>query len=268
MLVPAWRVLAILISTPVVAIIFSAFAGSILDPDWTNLVTRMVSWTWLVVWLTVLVRQYQVDLPILFGPLPDRSDLLRCVGIGLLLVAVSIAAYCLVYYLLLAFAPDYVELWLGDGSGMLIRYRGSFPVTKNTVHFLQLVFMIPFVEEVLFRGFLLRRLARRWGPAAGLWITSLLFGLLHPEVLGTVVFSFVVGVLYLGTRSLWIPIAVHSAHNAVVWLWGLVYEFGDPFSVQQEQLVVFLVAVLGLVIGVPWLIYFFRQNRISELARP
>ncbi|HWQ03663.1 MAG TPA: CPBP family intramembrane glutamic endopeptidase [Candidatus Nitrosotenuis sp.] len=41
------------------------------------------------------------------------------------------------------------------------------------------ILVAPLVEETLFRGFLYPVLARRWGPAGGVLLTGLLFGLLH-----------------------------------------------------------------------------------------
>ena len=48
---------------------------------------------------------------------------------------------------------------------------------------LAVVFVIgaPLAEELFFRGILLRSLARRWGPAAGIAGSGLLFGLVHAE---------------------------------------------------------------------------------------
>ena len=80
------------------------------------------------------------------------------------------------------------------------------------------------IEEILFRGILLRVLDAWLGSWAALGITSLLFGLIHMTnpgaslvtALGLVVEAGVLlGAAYLLTRRLWFAIGLHIAWNAV-----------------------------------------------------
>ncbi len=75
---------------------------------------------------------------------------------------------------------------------------------------------VPFVEEVFFRGFLFAGLAARYGLYVGVAVSAALFALVHFS-LATIIPIFVTGVLfalvYHTTRSIWIPIAAHSAQN-------------------------------------------------------
>jgi membrane protease YdiL (CAAX protease family) len=81
-----------------------------------------------------------------------------------------------------------------------------------------------FMEEILFRGFLLRVLDAWLGSWAALAITSVLFGLVHlsnpgASVFGAVAIMLEAGVLlgaaYLLTRRLWLAIGIHAAWNFV-----------------------------------------------------
>ncbi|MGP5006897.1 CPBP family intramembrane glutamic endopeptidase [Brachybacterium tyrofermentans] len=81
-----------------------------------------------------------------------------------------------------------------------------------------------FLEEILFRGVLLRVLDSWVGSWAALAITSLLFGLIHMTnpgasvltALGLVVEAGVLlGAAYLLTRRLWLVIGIHIAWNTV-----------------------------------------------------
>ncbi|WP_193103765.1 CPBP family intramembrane glutamic endopeptidase [Brachybacterium sp. FME24] len=80
------------------------------------------------------------------------------------------------------------------------------------------------IEEVLFRGILLRVLEAWMGSWAALAITSVLFGLVHLTndgasiltALGLVIEAGVLlGAAYLLTRRLWLAIGIHIAWNAV-----------------------------------------------------
>jgi hypothetical protein len=83
-------------------------------------------------------------------------------------------------------------------------------------------------EETVFRGYVLRLVTERWGPAWGLTVSSLLFGLVHlmnptpgakgiEHFVGPVFITFeaglLMGALFLLTRRLWLPIGLHWAWN-------------------------------------------------------
>ena len=80
---------------------------------------------------------------------------------------------------------------------------------------------VPFVEEVFFRGFLFAGLAARYGLYVGIAVSAALFALVHFS-LATIIPIFVTGILfglvYHVTRSIWIPIAAHSAQNILALL--------------------------------------------------
>jgi tetratricopeptide (TPR) repeat protein len=74
-------------------------------------------------------------------------------------------------------------------------------------------------EEAFCRGFLGRGLVARAGPALGVLLTALLFGLLHIDpvrVCATAVLGVGLHVAYLSARSLWAPVLLHALHNGLV----------------------------------------------------
>lgn len=81
----------------------------------------------------------------------------------------------------------------------------------------------PFVEELFFRGLLLRSLRRRMPPAAAVGLSSVIFGLAHASALpgpavalvmiSLSVFGAVLGVLALKTGRLGPSIVTHSVFN-------------------------------------------------------
>lgn len=76
----------------------------------------------------------------------------------------------------------------------------------------------PVVEELFFRGLLLRSLTALTNPAVAIVISGLLFGLAHFEALqfaGLAVFGMVLGVLAWRLRRLGPSIAAHMSFNTV-----------------------------------------------------
>jgi CAAX protease family protein len=80
----------------------------------------------------------------------------------------------------------------------------------------------PVVEELVFRGLILRRLVARRGFWPGVIWSALIFALLHPHMLfGAWVFAVICSLLYLATGSLLVPIAVHILHNTALAVPGI-----------------------------------------------
>jgi membrane protease YdiL (CAAX protease family) len=76
----------------------------------------------------------------------------------------------------------------------------------------------PIVEELFFRGLVLRSLLRRWGATASVIGSALLFGVVHLELLqlpALVMLGLVLGVLAVRTGRLGPSIWAHGAFNAV-----------------------------------------------------
>lgn len=83
-----------------------------------------------------------------------------------------------------------------------------------------------FVEELLFRGYLLVVLARWLGTTRALWLLALPFGLFHfpgldllalgKMVMTTGTMHFVYGYVFLATRSLWAAVALHAIGNTLL----------------------------------------------------
>jgi membrane protease YdiL (CAAX protease family) len=78
------------------------------------------------------------------------------------------------------------------------------------------VVIAPVVEELVFRGIVLRRWAFKWGVWRGLLASSAVFGLLHgPSAPGLIAFGVVMGLVYIKTSNLWVPIGCHMLNNAL-----------------------------------------------------
>jgi membrane protease YdiL (CAAX protease family) len=75
-----------------------------------------------------------------------------------------------------------------------------------------------FTEELFFRGYLLNRIAATQSTAVALVVSSVVFGAFHFDPVHTplaTAMGFYLGLCMLHTRSLWVPIAAHTANNAL-----------------------------------------------------
>jgi membrane protease YdiL (CAAX protease family) len=113
------------------------------------------------------------------------------------------------------------------------------------------------VEELWCRGFLGRGFVGRYGWVGGVGLASLFFGLLHlyppPYVVVTAVMGACLHFAYLCSRSLWVPIAMHSANNGFAGLAavGAVPTGGMERALEAYTIVIYLLA-LGSLVACGW----------------
>lgn len=91
-----------------------------------------------------------------------------------------------------------------------------------TILFIAITVLAPIKEEVIFRGLFYKFLSKKWGFWLGLIISSVAFGLLHPDNIVSASFMGIILVLlYKQTRSLLVPIMLHFVWNVYAFI-GLV----------------------------------------------
>ena len=97
------------------------------------------------------------------------------------------------------------------------------------VIFFSAVVVAPFAEEVVFRGFIFPSVRDRWGLPAGILVSSLLFGLVHPglpSVAATFVLGAVFCALYERSGTLVAPVTAHAFFNLTMLSLSLLQRFG------------------------------------------
>jgi len=86
------------------------------------------------------------------------------------------------------------------------------------IGFIFITIVAPFLEELLFRGFIYRVFLKTWPPALASFLTALLFALVHLQ-LQSFFPLFLLGLLlnysYKKTDSVWTAVAFHSLNNLI-----------------------------------------------------
>jgi membrane protease YdiL (CAAX protease family) len=105
------------------------------------------------------------------------------------------------------------------------------------------------LEEMVFRGYVLKTL-RRYGDGLAVVITSLLFGLMHGNVL-QIPFAFIVGLvlgyLVVQTNNIWLAVGLHFLNNAMsVLLEYAGFSFEETELNRLNVLVFASIAIVGL----------------------
>lgn len=84
--------------------------------------------------------------------------------------------------------------------------------------FIRVCLLAPIVEEIVMRGFVLNSLQNTYGTLAALFVSTLLFALLHfnfVQTVSAIICGLVLGTLYIYTNSLFCCIIAHSLYNSI-----------------------------------------------------
>ena len=139
-------------------------------------------------------------------------------------------------------------------------------MAENPIGLLSICLIGPFLEEVVFRGAILRRLLeKRWQPWLAILVSAIFFATAHgnfTQGLTAIMIGTFMGWVYYRTRSIWPCVFIHALNNttACVFSWALTetaYEEGDNLPV--TALIVMTVA------GVIFL--FFAIKSIALLTK-
>ena len=123
------------------------------------------------------------------------------------LIIFSLGAFWLFGFVLSNPFPGYIEVLLQEDI--------IFP-TNGILIFLMAFYICilgPFVEEFIFRGLLLKRIAKKSNIIISIFVTNILFAIMHGDIIGSFVFGFIASLLYLLSGNLLVPIAIHVLNN-------------------------------------------------------
>jgi len=98
---------------------------------------------------------------------------------------------------------------------ILIRNRSI----SNTILLVVVAFIGPVVEEVFFRGFLYSAFKKSWGVLPALFISSVLFSVVHLQVysfLPLFIIGWLLAYIFEKTRSLFPAIFLHAIYNLIL----------------------------------------------------
>jgi membrane protease YdiL (CAAX protease family) len=138
-----------------------------------------------------------------------------------------------------------IEFATGEGFG-------EVSVVARIVDWSSLVLVTPVLEELLFRGILLRSLLDRTSNVAAVLASAAVFSGFHPSIVG-VTYTFglglVLGALLVRTGSIWPCIALHSAYNFTVRVLEALRTSQDATSDVAFSLLVALIIDAALIVG-------------------
>jgi len=142
---------------------------------------------------------------------------------GILLMVVAIPALnALVYFFQAIDYPSIFNFWLelSERNNRLVEQFIDMKSYSDLAINLFVMAVLPALgEELLFRGVIQPTLMKKVSVHAAIWITALLFGAMHQNLVNLVPLTLLggmIGYLRVWSGSLWLPILAHYANNSLL----------------------------------------------------
>ncbi len=233
-----YLVLAFVIINVTIAIGLSAIGIGVRHKLFTPLI-YLSSFTATCVWIWNRCQQAEIDLRQVIGKLDRQVRWWRIIGLAIAGLIFSFSSFIVCLGVISHVFPHFTERVL-----VSLTKSNSLTASVDTtlldrlLVFLMLVVVAPLAEELIFRGVILNRWAQKWSLPTSVIATSLLFGCLHINPIGISMFGLVQALLYLKTKTLWVPIATHAVNNFIVFCMTLAADVRstEPTSLSLQSL--------------------------------
>lgn len=106
-------------------------------------------------------------------------------------------------------------------------------------------------------------MANKWGILKAIIISSVVFGIGHSDIIGATLVGVVLSVVYLNSKSLFVPIIIHIANNGLVYFARILFGYTE-YTISDFQSD-WWIGLVSLIIGLPWCVYFFRKEVSKNL---
>lgn len=175
-------------------------------------------------------------------------------GVGCCMTANIITSYILAFF-------EQFGITAPEAPEMMVNHPGSYFLNLFTIAVLPAL-----LEEAVFRGCVLR-LLRPYGDWFAIVVSAVVFGLMHGNLrqipFATIV-GLVLGLLYVITNNIWIPVTVHFINNAVsVSMEYLGFSMSENTVGVFYTLLILALAFVGLSAGVVLMIARRRYLRLQ-----
>nr|WP_242032959.1 CPBP family intramembrane glutamic endopeptidase [Oscillatoria sp. FACHB-1406] len=217
-------------------------------------------------WCFTQIRTSNLSIVRIFGSFPQKVRELKLLifAIPVFLFSLGIGQLTLLVVLQF-FQKNFDPIWLANP--LILVVRSSSSLIYQVLLIAIVVILEPALEEVCFRGLILQRLATKWNWKVAILISSLMFGILHANIIGFFVFGIVLSVIYLQTRVLWIPWLLHLSYNAIA-LWAGQLSSSSLFPMAGQNLEQLISSwrngIICISFVTPWLLLYILKNWPSK----
>lgn len=127
-----------------------------------------------------------------------------------------------------------VGIYIGTGLCIFIGNKIEIKV-PSTMYIIFGITLAPIVEELIFRGVILNRLKIKFRIIPAIFISSIVFGIVHFDIniLGRLIFGVLCAILFLQTKNILNCMILHLINNASVLIFPIISQYTN-FSINPN----------------------------------
>ena len=218
-------------------------------------------------WVLWKILPRKINLSSFIGNVPTASWFLPLLALMAAWFIVEVHLTGVILIILSYIWPSFVETLLQEGPTV---FNLANPLATQGLSLIDGIILAPIMEELIFRGILLHKLASRWSKPAAIIFSSVIFGILHgPGMIGSTIWGILMCLIYFRTRTLAVPIIIH-----MLWNWtnfvveGMTQLFMPGLMTTVELRYETIDAILLLVLSIPIFIFLVRHLWPKDWSLP
>ncbi|KHD38602.1 CAAX protease [Clostridium acetobutylicum] len=186
-----------------------------LTDDVNELYALVVTVIWFIMAL-IFIKVNKIKISDFFGKFPKKSFIVEVPFTWIITYLGAMGAILIMFYVIATLDPHILKSVQSNVESRPTILSSSFFVV---ISFLGTVIAAPVAEEFIFRGILFRRLYSKYGLIAGVFLSSLIFFVLH-LTLNPIIFFLALGLAMLSYKykSLIPSIFLHALNNLITFL--------------------------------------------------
>lgn len=189
----------------------------------------------------------------------STNSLSATVGLLILPIAMIVPALFLTDIALMSV----VEALFPMSKAQELMFEGMMSKDVGTV--IMVCILAPFLEEMLFRGIILRSFIKQYSTRNAILLSSLLFGAAHLNLyqfVGATCMGLVLGWIYVRTHSIWPCIILHAFYNISCVLFSSLMENGKTDYAIELPISVWMAAFTLAFFGATALRHILLEKRV------
>lgn len=157
-----------------------------------------------------------------------------------------------------------IGIYVGTGLCFFIGDKSLIKV-PSAMYITFAITLAPIVEELIFRGVILNRLKIRFGIVPAIFVSAIIFALVHFDlnILGRLIFGVLCAILFFQTRNIVNCIILHALNNASVFILPVLSQYTN-FSIntnsESKTVVLVLIILACFISSIVFSIIYIKNN--------
>lgn len=235
----------------ILIVLFPILTDGLVSGPTNDVLSSYIFYAIILSWIFYKFRKTKIDYHKIIGKRPEKHELREISAVTVFVILIGVGTSTLITYIAITMHLSFLVDFLNQPTF----YTGLNSFYYNALIFLLIVIFGPIVEELLFRGVILNRLAVKWGLTVSIILSSLLFGILHADLIGAFIFGMMMAAIYIKTQTLWAPVICHILNNFIASLLELTIG-NDLFSASKYL----WIGIIFLTISTPYIAFYLYKN--------